>query len=92
MAHGLFYTDNDYKKKVLSLLEELDPKNRGLIRKYLSFECKYHESVLDDETNAYFLSAHEDFFDLGLDEDTLDLFYIKLNDLFEKHYQLNKIK
>ena len=48
-AHGLFYTQPEYKAKVLKILSSLD---YSPVKKILLDNC-YCEAVLDDELNAY---------------------------------------
>lgn len=50
VAHGLFFTDENYKNKVLKVISKFDTES---IRKELRSKAGYHEQVLDDEVHAY---------------------------------------
>jgi len=52
VAHGLFFTDENYRNEVLGLLSQFDTKP---IREELRSKAGYHEHVLDDEVHAYSL-------------------------------------
>lgn len=61
IAHGLYYTDSQYKSTVLDILSEfnlVDFKNR------LSNTGGYHEDVLLDEVHAHSIDLDEDYIDL----------------------------
>lgn len=49
VAHGLFYTDAEYKRKVLEVLSIFDIEP---IKEELRSKAGYHEQVLDDECHA----------------------------------------
>lgn len=50
IAHGLFYTEPEYKNKVLKILEKY---NFDELKNWLSSLGGYHENVLLDEVYAY---------------------------------------
>ncbi len=52
IAHGLFYTIPEYRKKVLQLLKKYDLKE---ITKELKSKDGYHDEVIDDELHAWIL-------------------------------------
>ena len=54
IAHGLFYTDKIYKKKVLAILQKF---NLEEIKRELKSSEGYHDDVLDDEVHAYSLDT-----------------------------------
>jgi hypothetical protein len=52
IAHGLFYTNPEYKERVLKILAKYNLDN---FKNWLRSLGGYHESVLDDEVHAYTL-------------------------------------
>lgn len=52
IAHGLWYTNLEYKTKMSDLINNLPNKITKHINKYLTDTC-YHPDVFDDETQAY---------------------------------------
>ena len=55
IAHGLFTTNQNYRKEVLFILSKYDTK---LIKQELRSKGGYHEDVLDDEVHAYSLATN----------------------------------
>lgn len=54
LAHGMFYTNKNYKNEVLNSLSEF---NVEPIKKELMLMNGYHKEVLEDEVHAYSLDA-----------------------------------
>jgi len=54
IAHGLFYTDKDYRGEVLAILSQFDVKP---IKIELRSKAGYHEQVLEDEVHAYIIAS-----------------------------------
>ena len=54
VAHGLFFINQDYREKVLSILKQYDTSE---LRKAILKTGGYHENVLDDEVHAYAISG-----------------------------------
>ena len=54
-AHGLFYTDFEYRKEVKALLSKFDIEP---IRRELRANAGYHEDVIDDEVHAYGIDSN----------------------------------
>ncbi len=54
IAHGLFFTDEDYRNEVLKLLSQFDTEH---IKEELSSKAGYHEQVLDDEVHAHSIAT-----------------------------------
>jgi len=54
IAHGLFYTDDNYRADVLQLLSQFDIDT---IKEELRSKAGYHEEVLDDEVQAYSIDS-----------------------------------
>lgn len=50
ISHGLFYTDDQYKKSALKILSNFDTTK---IKSELILTGGYHEDVLDDEVHAF---------------------------------------
>lgn len=56
-AHGLFYTNKNYRKEVMKVMRSFDLRD---IKKAISAKGNYHKSVLDDECQAYALGCGKD--------------------------------
>lgn len=52
IAHGLWFSDPSYKKKMKSLIRKIDPKTLEEL-KYILGDMGYGENVFDDEVQAY---------------------------------------
>ena len=52
LAHGLFYTNEEYKKEMLNLIKSIDSDKRKKFFKVLKDE-QYHKNVFEDEMQAY---------------------------------------
>jgi len=52
LAHGMWYTDTQYKSEMTKLLDTMDKKSVESIKRLIS-EIGYAESVLSDEAQAY---------------------------------------
>ena len=57
-AHGLFYTNKDYKKKVLKIVEEEKNKTLKSLFKFLKNSSGYHPDVYLDELQAYCVNGY----------------------------------
>ena len=58
VAHGLYYTQPEYKAKVLEVLSNMDPEDRSNLTVAL-LAMGYDQSVLDDEIQAYVVDDME---------------------------------
>ena len=54
VAHGLFYTDEEYHKKILDIISKFDVED---IKNELRAKGGYSEDVLTDEVHAYSLDS-----------------------------------
>lgn len=52
LAHGMFFAEPEYRKKMISLVDELPTRTKNFIFKKLK-ECGYAEGFLVDECQAY---------------------------------------
>lgn len=57
IAHGLFYTNQEYKIKMLDLVNGLNSETREKIVSALSSMGGYHPDVFDDEIQAYMVDG-----------------------------------
>lgn len=89
-AHGLFYTNKDYKREVLNELDKLDTKTRNKIDDILK-EMGYHSDVLADESHAYLITPLKTLKKKGLDEDVAPV-NKSLNDILDKYFDSEKKK
>jgi hypothetical protein len=54
IAHGLFYTEPEYKRKAQEILSRYDLED---LKNWLRDQGGYHESVIEDECHAYGLTG-----------------------------------
>ncbi|VVB80348.1 Uncharacterised protein [uncultured archaeon] len=83
IAHGLFYTDVEYRKKVLA---EMQSEDLSELRNKLRSLGGYHESVLDDELHAYSLRPSE-----RVKSDKTENLKQRLERIFAEHAKLNNV-
>jgi len=53
IAHGLYYTNEEYKKEMLKAVGKLSKKSRKCMEKILGGSGGYAKEVFDDEIQAY---------------------------------------
>ena len=82
-AHGLYYLDKQYRKKVDKELKNIPKRLRKAAYKELR-EGYYHPSTFKSEMNSYILDAKRD-----RDEDYMYKGRKKLVDLFKEYKELN---
>lgn len=63
IAHGLYYTNKQYKKEMLDLVNNLDKSFYNKFTKYL-IKIGYTKSVLKDEVQAYLSTGMPDSFQM----------------------------
>lgn len=85
IAHGLFYTDGEYKKKVLGILASMKPEDRSKIRNLLMNNGGYHKDVLDDEMHACLATDPEYFTRRSLKSRNIPKVHRQLRKVFDKH-------
>lgn len=85
IAHGLFYTQPEYRKEVLSILNGLSSETRGKIQELVIRSDEYHPSVFNDETHAYLLSDLDEVREaVGSDGDELSTVAQALEESFRR--------
>ncbi len=86
IAHGLFYTEPEYREEVIETLGTLNPNTRQRIESWLSASEGYHPSVIQDEVHAYLLDLEflRKFVQgLGQASEVSE----RLNSIFQKYYR-----
>ena len=83
IAHGLYYTNNAYRRKVKEILKDIDMVNHP-VAQHLR-EQGYHQSVVPDEFHAWCLTDSFWLDKAGLWNKTLDTIKMKLYDLYEEY-------
>ena len=83
IAHGLFYTNLAYRKKVLGIVKQLDRKSRRGIEKYLLNSGGYDKLVVADETNSYLITELDELKKNGVDIKKLEHISSKLKNILE---------
>ncbi len=84
VAHGLFFTDKNYRNKILKLLSQFDLEP---IREELRSKAGYHEQVLDDEVHAYSIDTGK-----KLKTPISKRLVTKLKRLYNKHLEINNAR
>lgn len=84
IAHGLFYTDNNYKSEVLKILSKFDIEP---IKAWLRSNAGYHEQVLEDECHAYSIASVKEL-ETVIPKDLTR----SLKEIYEKYLRLNNTK
>jgi len=91
IAHGLFYTNSDYKKEILNILDKINPEIKQELKNNLK-KIGYHSDVLIDEMQAYLMNEPESFDDIiQNDIQKRTKKYKKLNEIFDKYFKLEKL-
>ena len=85
VAHGLFYTNNLYKKQVLAVLKDLCPESFYDMISYLH-DLGYHDDVLQDEIQAWLLTDLTKLEENGVCCDDLKFANLKLRNIFKQYY------
>lgn len=65
VAHGLFYTQSEYKKEMTALVKDLEPAFRDAMESHLK-EVGYTPKVYIDECQAYLSTGMDGIFKLSL--------------------------
>ncbi|MCK4539751.1 ABC transporter ATP-binding protein [Candidatus Parcubacteria bacterium] len=81
IAHGLFYTSDNYKADVLRILSQFDV---SAIKEELRSKAGYHEKVLNDEVHAYSIDSVS-----NLKTPIPESLSSKLKKSYEKHLKKN---
>ena len=76
-AHGLFYTNNDYRNEVEQVLAKYDTEP---IKDELRSKAGYHEEVLEDEVHAYSIDSAS-----GLNTPIPEKLSTELREIYEKY-------
>lgn len=87
IAHALYYKNQEYKKEVEAVLNNLDAKAKGEVERFLS--KAYHPDVWSDESHAYILFNLGFMKEKGVDVDSSNIAEISkaLNEVFAKFYK-----
>jgi hypothetical protein len=86
VAHGLFYTNPDYKNEVLKILDDMDSQTYNDIRDILLF-TGYDDSVMIDEVHAFTFTAQKFLLKKGVDINRVKDIANKLQANFEIFYE-----
>lgn len=81
VAHGLYYLNLDYRRRVDDILDEIGKRNYSNMEKYLIEEGVTHNDNLRDEIHAHLLTNHYVFFG-RIKEDALNNLNKEIENLF----------
>jgi hypothetical protein len=84
IAHGLFYTDYKYRKKVEKILNTIDNSEIEKITDYFKSSIGYHNEVFMDELNSYILCDLDFLKEKGIHSETLNEKHVELKKEYEK--------
>jgi len=90
IAHGLFYTNKDYREQVLHILGKINSDEIKIIHSYL-LKIGYCEEVLDDETQAYLVDDIGWFKENGVEGESFIKIHDQLREVFDKYIAGSKI-
>jgi len=90
IAHGLYYTNPEYKREVLKTLDEVGSKAMDKINKYFEKSGGYHPDVWLDEAHAYLIATLDILEENNIDISSLAPISKKLNILFDKYFKPKK--
>ena len=85
IAHGLFYTNNSYKKEILKVLSKINKECQNKLNKYLSDSGGYHKNSWQDETQAYLLTHTEELHDTGINKTYLIKLKKRIDNIYKKY-------
>ncbi len=84
IAHALFYTDSNYRRKTTMLINKLDKNTKTKLKDYLLKELGYNKSVLIDEMQAYLLCNKQIMSDIKINKIILTSINQKLKEIYKK--------
>jgi hypothetical protein len=84
IAHGLFFTNSDYRSIALEIVNEIPNSVRSQVREYLASSGGYHPDVFDDETHAYTLTGRDRLQKSGIDVSKLEVAAVNLESNFRR--------
>lgn len=87
IAHGLFYTNPEYKREVMKILDEVDTEIRMEINTYFQTRGAYHRYVWVDETHGHIMTYPDVLERNGIDISPILHINKKLNLLFDKYFK-----
>ena len=85
IAHGLFYTNKEYRKEVLRALRSVKKRHLRELEKYLMSFQAYHRDTWMDETHAYLLADLPHLKRKGVETKNLKGLSAELNSIFRKY-------
>lgn len=83
IAHGFFYTNKEYRNKVLDIIHDIPEEFKNKIAKHLESSAGYHNSVIIDEMHAYLISGLEKLEKDGLERFPFLRFQKRLREVFD---------
>lgn len=82
LAHGMWYTDSEYKSEMTKLLKKMTPSSIKKVKQFIA-EIGYAESVLEDEAQAYLSTGIYDEWKV----DDIDSWSEPFKEVFDKFKQ-----
>ncbi|PIN87947.1 hypothetical protein COV12_01195 [Candidatus Woesearchaeota archaeon CG10_big_fil_rev_8_21_14_0_10_32_24] len=85
IAHGLFFTNKEYRKDMLRLIYQIDKQSREAINHHFAQTKGYHHDVWLDETHAYIMTMLDHLKKNGVNINPLKNINKEMNILFKKY-------
>jgi hypothetical protein len=87
IAHGLFYTNKDYRREVLAVVDEyVDQEDVIRLHNFFRDSAGYHESVFEDEVHAHVLASQAKLEKNSIDFAPYQKAHEELNRIFDRYY------
>jgi hypothetical protein len=86
-AHGLFYTNMQYRKEVQDTLNGLSQESKKIISDYLIADGTYHQDVFEDELHAYIMTLLPELEKEGINIKPFKQVAIKLNRIYRRFFE-----
>lgn len=83
ICHAMFYTNEDYKQKVLNFVRSIDAETFNIMKQNL-LSGGYSESVIEDEVHAYLMYGHgSNMLSEGLDKKMVNKLHKNIHKLLK---------
>ena len=85
IAHGLYYTNDEYHASIDGILKAIPKKTRKKIQKFFH-DMGYHEGSADDEMHAVLLEYDDYFEDAGITDKSIPIAHERIKKLFTGYF------
>ena len=85
IAHGLYFTNEDYRVVAKNLISDIPIEARETVERYLRNSAGYHEEVIEDEVHAHVFASLEKLAKKEIDIEPLKVHSDKLELNFKRY-------